>query len=175
MEWSCPLWCCPSARVHSLLYLTPPLQMGKLKPRSLPSDGGACLSNWVSIEILPHSAPRAQRLGLLICDFYHHLTPSKVGGKGEQPTGIYVNCTVSPTMCCAYRYMLQYIVSSTQHPSNVGFMGSILQMSSERKRDLPMVTQEAFGGGLSAPWKGSCMSAEPAGFRLNPRSQHLAQ
>lgn len=97
--------------------------MGKLKPRSLAGDGGGCLSNWVSIEIVPHSAPRTQSPGLLIYDYYHHLTPSKVGGKGEQPTGIYVNCTFSPTMCCAYRYMLQVyhlIHTASQQPGLYG-------------------------------------------------------
>lgn len=75
----------------------------------MPGDGQAFFSNWVSIEILPHSDPRAQSLGLLICEVYHHLTPSEAGGKGEQPTGIYVItahlallCAVHAGMCFVY-------------------------------------------------------------------------
>lgn len=65
-----------------------------------------------------------------------------------------------------YRICFKYIVSSVQHPCNVGLMGPILQMSLERERDLPTVTPKVHDGTSGPLEGGSCVSAKPAGIRL---------
>ena len=42
------------------------------------------------MEILPRSDPLDPELGPLMGESYHHLAPSEAGGKGEQPTVLFV-------------------------------------------------------------------------------------